>query len=502
MRYLRPHDIYYERNDFPPPQRIAKRYPKKEQFFGAIVEAVNAGRKVFICWAAMPERLKTLCETYFEGRIPYKMYTSSSDDRDKLALADVRREWQQLRVVATTPTITVGVNYDILDFDELFVYGSPNTCCVHDLFQMTMRVRHMNLNVMHCHIGTVCILPAAPTFRLGQQAIRTQIASRQDRIEQFIRAHGYLDLWEQEPQWFLTNHVLNIQEDNFSHLKYEQEFHRYLRICNYELIDANAQPDLEIFPTKIPYETIESIDAAQAQTIIINKNNRIATEADKNRLEKYQFDLLLDRHLPVEERSLLWSDWWQEKSNQPLLLNIYAEKNRLTQSIYNHEMQHGFKFMAPEVFDRRENIERICNLLRIPNSCAGTTISHADFATIIPSLYPLIGNLQNLFPIRVQTTEASSPKVTLVKTLHKIFRSWNGSTFKLAARRRERTDNNIRDVTKSDLSTIWNDIRTAHPQPFLLEFPSTTALPVSAPLRLRIIPPPTGNNNTNNNTTV
>ena len=40
-----------------------------------------------------------------------------------------------------TTKITVGVNFDMPYFDEIFIYGTPDSAVCRDLFQGSLRVR-------------------------------------------------------------------------------------------------------------------------------------------------------------------------------------------------------------------------------------------------------------------------------------------------------------------------------------------------------------------------
>jgi hypothetical protein len=86
------------------------------------------GKKiVFVCGSK--EKAQDFAGGCAMRGINYKLYTSMSENiiQDQLDLTNVNESWgnPDVQCVIYTSTITVGVNFDLLDvFDELFVYGS------------------------------------------------------------------------------------------------------------------------------------------------------------------------------------------------------------------------------------------------------------------------------------------------------------------------------------------------------------------------------------------
>lgn len=76
-------------------------------------------------------------------------YNADIDDSVKLGLRDVNASWKNKRFVITNAIITCGVNYDLTDFDNEYLFVSSFTS-PRDITQVSYRPRTLNTNIIHC----------------------------------------------------------------------------------------------------------------------------------------------------------------------------------------------------------------------------------------------------------------------------------------------------------------------------------------------------------------
>jgi hypothetical protein len=141
---------------------VERREQGKAKFHARMVAELDKGKRLVVVCGSKTE-LRSLEEEVFKPRLTaspkegarpftYVTYHAETENRDAVLaqLADINETWSSPTVVAYTPTITVGINYDnkAAPFDLMFLYGTRMGATPRDMFQSSLRVRELKENRM------------------------------------------------------------------------------------------------------------------------------------------------------------------------------------------------------------------------------------------------------------------------------------------------------------------------------------------------------------------
>lgn len=154
------HKCIMYNNEYLPPPIYFHNYSNidngKDIFTSKIVSELNANKKVILF-----SNSKIFTDKFIRDIIPkinrkiaYKYYYGGGDEYIfKDELANVKVHWSNIDLLVYTPTITIGVDYNIPDvFDTKFVYICNKSCTIRDVIQATMRVRNTKSDIQHVFI--------------------------------------------------------------------------------------------------------------------------------------------------------------------------------------------------------------------------------------------------------------------------------------------------------------------------------------------------------------
>jgi hypothetical protein len=142
-------------------------------FILTLIESIKRGEKNYCCYSSLRQMTDDIAELRNEINDPIVrevienalVYSSEGDDAlQKYQLRNMSVEWKKVKLVMTTPTVTVGNSYTICDFDNVFIRSSP-TCIVADIFQCHRRVRYTKQNTLYFSLPTVGIKTYNKRFR-------------------------------------------------------------------------------------------------------------------------------------------------------------------------------------------------------------------------------------------------------------------------------------------------------------------------------------------------
>ena len=111
-----------------------------DYFISNIFEKVKAGKKICICGLSS-ERLAEIAKKLEELGISYIIHTRNTSDKNKKTLKNVNDEWIKYQVILFSPTITIGVDFNVKYFDYIFAMINQQSTTARNLLQMLGRVR-------------------------------------------------------------------------------------------------------------------------------------------------------------------------------------------------------------------------------------------------------------------------------------------------------------------------------------------------------------------------
>jgi hypothetical protein len=148
--------------------KIVKEIDKEKNFFGCLLESLKKGEKCFVfmpykegrkeksnnskeCIRGVLPLLNYICDKLnFVKGIDIEGYYAEAYD-EKLRLRKVNETWQGMKCVITNTTNSVGINYDLQDFDNVFIYYAP-WCNPRDVIQVLNRPRKIKNTEMKIYI--------------------------------------------------------------------------------------------------------------------------------------------------------------------------------------------------------------------------------------------------------------------------------------------------------------------------------------------------------------
>lgn len=212
-------------------------------------------------------------------------YYGSQDDKTKETLSEVNNLWDKKRVVITNNAITVGVNFDKVHFDRVYIAYVP-FLHPHDIIQASLRVRKLKTNEVVI-VRLANKQRAEPNYNLIDidnkyhkflvKELNTE-DSYKDRWECFIYmcglAHFYVD-----PEELIGDTKENIDEiieNQRNIIKNEGETDKEIRSCF----------DGSIFE----YQNIPKLNYDQFEATLRKVWAYDASTSDKLAVEKYIFD--------------------------------------------------------------------------------------------------------------------------------------------------------------------------------------------------------------------
>lgn len=149
LKSLGINDIITYTCDYKMPERKVIENHDENDMKNKIVNDLNAGKKLYVFYPYVNKskthqtieefknELKNRCNLTDDD---IRCYHGQSDSKVKKDLDNVKETWKKARVILTNNTITVGVNYDGLDFYRIYLFATAR-CSSRDIIQTSLRIR-------------------------------------------------------------------------------------------------------------------------------------------------------------------------------------------------------------------------------------------------------------------------------------------------------------------------------------------------------------------------
>lgn len=218
-----------DHSDFTLIQNIWKPQRREIEYLGGsftnivnkIYEKLLLGERcVFFSSIATSARNCGLVDFCKRNNITYAFYHSKSNDKAKKEdFENINESWK-VQLLIYTPTITVGVSFDELHFDNLFVYFSTYSACVRDCFQSMYRVRQFKSTKIYCGIYDKPMRDAGSIFekQIKIDCFNEKEAKR-ERLSELKLNSEFADTDLNQLSWISESIINNEMERNF-HKKY------------------------------------------------------------------------------------------------------------------------------------------------------------------------------------------------------------------------------------------------------------------------------------------
>jgi len=137
-------DFHLIINNYKPYSEYQLTYSYYSTWLMKILKSIESNKKLVIALASnakAKDLYKKITETFNEKKVLF-IHRETSDDDKKNMLLNVNEEWIKYDIVIYTPSVCMGVSFDIIDhFDNIFAYGCHESLGAQEWCQMIHRVR-------------------------------------------------------------------------------------------------------------------------------------------------------------------------------------------------------------------------------------------------------------------------------------------------------------------------------------------------------------------------
>ena len=163
-------------NKYLPCKDYVLRYMTDSDWFQKIIYDVSKGEKIACAMASNNKAtdLFTYIQTNFPKINALLIHKETDESEKKHLLHNVNKSWKEYDIVIYTPTVCMGVSYDIVDhFDRIYAYACKGSLGAQEFCQMLHRVR--NPKEKEIMFGIDETLPYDPEDRVSETDIENMI---------------------------------------------------------------------------------------------------------------------------------------------------------------------------------------------------------------------------------------------------------------------------------------------------------------------------------------
>ena len=137
-------DFHLIINNFKPYTEYQLTYCHYSTWLKKILTSIESNKKLVIAMASNAKAKdlhKKITETFNEKKVLF-IHKETTDEDKKAMLLNVNEEWIKYDIIIYTPSVCMGVSFDIVDhFDNIFAYGCHESLGAQEWCQMIHRVR-------------------------------------------------------------------------------------------------------------------------------------------------------------------------------------------------------------------------------------------------------------------------------------------------------------------------------------------------------------------------
>ncbi len=452
----------------PTEKRYMIRMPDFDDMIFKIQEKLRQGEKCVLHSTSKKKVLESgLLEWADRNRVKYKYYSQESDDNDKNSdFKNIQDAWK-VDLLIYTPTITVGVSFDQVHFDNLFVYFSTYSSMIRDTFQSMYRVRNFKNKIIHYSIldrkNHTVDIPLTRPF------IERQFKISQAADKDLYAKYGFVIQWiDGEFGWISESLYNYFHEKAWHHSQINNLLLAYMDHCN--IVSENnsslfffekkeKKSEILTYLEKYSYSNIESLTHEAYWAKFAKLQDNVATVEDKLEILKFEFQdnfqqqmFHIIRTTPYEEYSDQLPGCFENWLDNPKHIeHVRLEKEEDIRICMNEDLpgSKGFIQQVPKETRQLEVIKDIFSILGIDSTYNKNTFSEADFQKLEEN--DIFQRIAKCFNIRVRT---KNEKLKMKQVLNQCLADWAGT--KLTAKRNRSMRKGVKNDNYSyDLSNPW-----------------------------------------------
>lgn len=284
--------VIYERPEEITPRTVIFIKSMKRQIL-KILDDLQAGKKLFIFYPPKraSKKVLSMADLYEmlkeESGASGVYYNADVDEAIKKGLENVNQTWKNEQLVITNSCITCGVNYDLEDFDAVYLfitkYSSPR-----DVIQVSYRPRTIRDNKIFC-----CFLKSG--------IIQQSWHNDKSHMECSIYNKLYDDCLTE-----FKSPLVNTFHFFCEKAGYKQEFDEVDKLSN--KLEKAYKKMKDKYNFGFDYNKIEDIKNSQVDLLQNKIFDKTASFEDKMKLKKYFFNINFKRDSNKEILARIWND--------------------------------------------------------------------------------------------------------------------------------------------------------------------------------------------------
>jgi hypothetical protein len=328
---------------YKPKQKTLMNNTSYEETINKIADELDNNKKLYVFHAykssnkkhysieELKSKLLEICKT--KPRI--LVYHGDMDDKKKKTLYNVNIEWDKYDCILTTSSITVGVNYEGVRFDKVYLMVAGCVNNVRDIIQTSMRIRKTKEDIIEMYFFnrmTKMTLKRPEYYNRFYTKEETMLKNYESEIKPIHKIFKKL----------IDDIFIEKQSD------FMEVFFRFCSLTNYDTKNINKlekfkvekfQNDLFESKILIPYEEIRQLKDDEIKDYEIKVWNYDASMIEKFMIKKYYFDCKFWQ-MSEDDKIFIWNnrvDTFFDNYHNDLLKKIKIDNNINVLSALNVE---------------------------------------------------------------------------------------------------------------------------------------------------------------------
>lgn len=450
-------------NDYQPFKCKIIQYPSDNFLASKILKDLGNGKKIFIYSDysnVATSMYEQICKNF-----PEKNAILYTKDRPKTTLSDVNKNWSKLDVVITSPTISVGINFDKDHFDSLYCFTHGNTALPVDITQALRRCRCIKDNVVHLTIPNdkEKIDPKHPLLYsecVSRLDTYIQTVKELNKTSKFPISNINTEInWKDHPEYVKKLLIRSIVKENNKINNFNLTFKYYLARAGFffDSESLNIESDLEKFilpkgGNRVPFMFINTIDEEEHHELMMKNLTKDLTHDEINQILKYNYRTMCG------DNGYYFDELYSKLIFREKFYNLYYEsRNDLEKEEQSDIIQNEYLLFSKGRKLKLECINKLLDILKINNTCCPHIISTEDINLIKDDVNELYTKYQAVFNENPVRSNKNNPTIT-ISQINNIFRAWGITKYIQKQKRIQKKINGklttIEDISYYELETI------------------------------------------------
>jgi len=260
----------------------------------------------------------------YDDNLKVLLYTSLTDDKDKLKLKDVNDIWSNCDVLIYSPTVEAGVNFDRVHFHKIFGVFSNNSTSPRSFLQMLARIRKTSDNEIIINNSVGFKLNDCELYKFSEVKHNATHLKCFEKTGTYIKNIDGKKVYRVSFDKYLTTYIYNQMENlNKQHYYFLKTFEQLLLNKGHKLIFNKLLDEDEREPVELQHENVvtsnelifnaDNITKDEYNQINHKKQTNQATEEDKIKQIKYYLMQELGKDKCTNKLSLDDIKQWKDK---------------------------------------------------------------------------------------------------------------------------------------------------------------------------------------------